>query len=138
MNQYRVAVNGKELDIELISRSQAEISFRCSGQLYAVAIQPVVIQSSVPTSAVAYAPAAPAMRSSAKTSSAHVVAPMPGIVTKILVKEGDEVSPGQLVAAIEAMKMENNIAAPRAAKVKRILTSPGAEVQNQQILIELV
>lgn len=138
MNQYRVAVNGKELDIELLSRNQAEISFRCAGQIYSVAIQPLLTQNSAISSAITYAPTTAPMRSSAKTSSAHIVAPMPGIVTKILVKEGDEVSPGQLVAAIEAMKMENTIAAPRAAKVKRVLASPGAEVQNQQVLIELL
>jgi biotin carboxyl carrier protein len=62
---------------------------------------------------------------------------MPGIVTKVLVSEGSQVEAGQIVAAIEAMKMENNITATRSARVKKVHVKPGVEVQGQQLLIEL-
>jgi biotin carboxyl carrier protein len=47
-------------------------------------------------------------------------APMPGLVVSILVEEGTEVARGQTVAVLEAMKMENDLVAPRGGVVKSI------------------
>ena len=66
-----------------------------------------------------------------------VVAPMPGIIFKILVKPGDVVSKGQNVLVLEAMKMENNITSDYAGKVKRILTQEGKSVTAGAKLIEI-
>ena len=67
----------------------------------------------------------------------RLVSPMPGKVVKINVKEGDEVKEGQIMMVVEAMKMENNIVATGAAKVKRILVSENQMVDNKMQLIEL-
>ena len=50
----------------------------------------------------------------------EIVAPMPGKIVKVLVTEGQEVSRGQGLLVIEAMKMQNELRAPRAGRVERI------------------
>ena len=67
----------------------------------------------------------------------RLVSPMPGKVVKINVKEGDEVTEGQIMMVVEAMKMENNIVATGQAKVKQILVAEGQMVDNKMQLIEL-
>ena len=66
-----------------------------------------------------------------------LVSPMPGKVVKINVKEGDEVKEGTIMMVVEAMKMENNIVASGAAKVKKILVAEGQMVDNKKQLLEL-
>ena len=64
-------------------------------------------------------------------------APMTGVVTRVLVADGDPVSKGQPLVALEAMKMEHMIRAPREGRVKKVLVSPGAMVQGGAELVEL-
>jgi biotin carboxyl carrier protein len=64
-------------------------------------------------------------------------APMPGVVTKVMVVVGDEVVKGQPLLALEAMKMEHLIRAPRAGRVKKVAASPGQMVQAGMALVEL-
>ncbi len=71
------------------------------------------------------------------TSSNAVVAPLAGSVARIQVKEGDEISAGQVLVVLEAMKMETEITAPGAGTVGTILVEPGQAVQGGQALIEL-
>lgn len=59
---------------------------------------------------------------------AKVVSVMPGKVVRLLVSEGDAVEANQGVAVIEAMKMENEIAAPKQGKVLSIDVQPGSNV----------
>lgn len=66
-----------------------------------------------------------------------VRSPMPGRVVRILVKEGDEVTEGAAVVVVEAMKMENELGAARAGKVKTICVTPGATVESGAALIEI-
>ena len=64
-------------------------------------------------------------------------APMPGVVTKVMVVVGDEVAKGQPLVALEAMKMEHLIRAPREGRVKKVAASPGQMVQAGAALVEL-
>jgi 3-methylcrotonyl-CoA carboxylase alpha subunit len=64
-------------------------------------------------------------------------APMPGVITKVMVVVGDEVTRGQPLLALEAMKMEHLIRAPREGRVKRVGASPGQMVQAGAELVEL-
>ena len=66
-----------------------------------------------------------------------LTAPMPGVVTKVMVVVGDEVAKGQPLLALEAMKMEHLIRAPHAGIVKRVAASPGAMVQAGTVLVEV-
>lgn len=63
-------------------------------------------------------------------------APMPGLVVQVAVDEGEEVEAGDTVLIVEAMKMENELRAPAAARVKRLLAAPGDAVEKGQLLVE--
>jgi len=66
-----------------------------------------------------------------------VVAYMPGRVVAVLVAEGDEVAAGHGVVVLEAMKMENEIAAEHAGRIGRILVEVGQAVEGGDPLFEL-
>lgn len=64
----------------------------------------------------------------------RVVASMPGKVVRVLVSPGDRVAAGQGLLVIEAMKMENEIAAPRAGAVASIHVEAGLPVEAGALL----
>jgi biotin carboxyl carrier protein len=68
----------------------------------------------------------------------EIVAPIPGKVVKILVVENQEVSQGAGLLVIEAMKMQNELRAPRAGRVERIYVAPGKGVETGMRLVRLV
>lgn len=86
-----------------------------------------------PAPAVAPAPAAPKVAAGAKV----VEAPLPGTITKVLVKPGQALKAGETVCMMEAMKMENSITVEFAGTVKSVLVEVGAQVQSGQALVEL-
>ncbi|MGC2646749.1 MAG: biotin/lipoyl-containing protein [Candidatus Sulfotelmatobacter sp.] len=63
-----------------------------------------------------------------------IVAPMPGKVVRLLVKEGDEVELGAGVAVVEAMKMQNEIKSPKKGTVQKIMATEGAAVNAGDVL----
>ena len=68
---------------------------------------------------------------------APVVAPLPGTVLSISVKEGDEVKRGQEVLVLDAMKMENSVVSDHKGKVLRIFVEPGQAVAADGLLMEI-
>jgi biotin carboxyl carrier protein len=66
-----------------------------------------------------------------------VRAPLPGIVVKVSVTEGERVDAGQPLIVLEAMKMEHHIAAPHAGTVRRLHCAPGQQVQAGMVLAEV-
>ena len=67
----------------------------------------------------------------------EILAPMPGTIINILVKEGDEVLEYQEVVILEAMKMENAIPTPEAGKIKEIKVKVDDKVSTDQVLMVL-
>jgi propionyl-CoA carboxylase alpha chain len=65
-----------------------------------------------------------------------LLAPMPGLLTRLDVAAGDKVEPGQPVAVMEAMKMENILRAGRAATVKATPAKPGDSLAVDQVIVE--
>jgi len=74
---------------------------------------------------------------SVPTSPGVIVAPMPGKVMSIHVRQGDSVSAGQSLLMLEAMKMENELVAPSAGVVKEVWAREGASVKRGQALLEV-
>jgi propionyl-CoA carboxylase alpha chain len=68
--------------------------------------------------------------------SRMLLAPMPGLLTKLDVAVGDKVEPGQPVAVMEAMKMENILRAPKAATVKATPAKAGDSLAVDQVIVE--
>lgn len=65
----------------------------------------------------------------------HIFSPMPGKVIKLNVKDKDKVKKGEIMLVVEAMKMENNIIAPKDAQIEKINTSVGEMVDSSKPLI---
>lgn len=94
---------------------------------------PAAAAAPAPKAAPAPAPAAPKAAAGAKV----VEAPLPGTITKVLVKPGQALKAGETVCMMEAMKMENSITVEFAGTVKSVLVEVGAQVQSGQALVEL-
>ena len=73
--------------------------------------------------------------SAAGFGAREVVAPMPGRIVKVLVKAGDTVAVNQGLVVVEAMKMENELRAPRAGTVESVRVSEGMSVEANAVLV---
>jgi propionyl-CoA carboxylase alpha chain len=71
-----------------------------------------------------------------KDMSRYLLSPMPGLLMKVLVKEGDKITAGQDLAVIEAMKMENTLAASVDGTVSSIVASVGDSLAVDAVIIE--
>ena len=70
--------------------------------------------------------------------SKFLISPMPGLLVRLNVAEGDEVKAGQELAVVEAMKMENSLHAVQDGVVSQINTSPGDSLAADQAILEFV
>lgn len=128
MNRYRVHLNSKDYEVNLLKRDSSLISFELNGKIYEVEVSPVLReQSKSPQRPVLSSTQTAAPKAKSNTPGA-VIAPIPGIIVDILVKVGQNVTAGQNLAVLEAMKMENNITAHAAGTVKSIDVKKGQEV----------
>ena len=64
-------------------------------------------------------------------------APMPGTIVRVNVKPGDAVKKGDVLAVLEAMKMENDICSPADGTVATVAVSQGASVATDEVLVTL-
>jgi len=62
---------------------------------------------------------------------------IPGRIVAVSVVPGDEVTPGQALLVVEAMKMQNELTAPRAGTVRRVAVGPGSTVDLGDVLVVL-
>lgn len=126
--KYKVTLNGKTYEVE-VEHGKAVLLDEYEALAPAPAVSPAPVQTTVPTE---NKPApAPVNLASGETVSA----PMPGNIIRIDVKEGDKVTSGQVLVILEAMKMENEIVAPKDGTVAQIVTSKGAVVETGSPLI---
>ena len=72
-----------------------------------------------------------------KGNEETISAPMPGTITNILVKENDSVKKGDVLAILEAMKMENEIIAPSDGNITSISVDKGQTVNLGDILLQM-
>jgi propionyl-CoA carboxylase alpha chain len=68
--------------------------------------------------------------------SKYLICPMPGLLTRLDVGEGDAVEAGQPLALVEAMKMENILRAEKAGRVKRLAARPGDSLAVDAVILE--
>ena len=68
--------------------------------------------------------------------SGLLLSPMPGLLVSIAVEEGDEVNEGEILAVVEAMKMQNVLRAARDGQIARIAVRPGASLAVDDIILE--
>lgn len=110
-----------------------------NGKAYDVAVEEVGAGSA--PAAVPAAPAAPAPAAAPAAVPAAggtaVKAPMPGDILDVKVSAGDTVSEGQVLMVLEAMKMENDIVAPKAGKVASVNVKKGDKVNRDDLLASI-
>ena len=75
------------------------------------------------------------VKSAHDAGEARIRAPMPGLVIGVPVEVGASVARGQTVVVLEAMKMENDLAAPKAGTIKEIKVSRGQTVNQGDVLV---
>ncbi len=131
--KYKVTLNGKTYEVEVEVGKVVLLD-----EYEACAPAPAAAPAATAVPAAPAAPAAaPAPAPVALSDGEPVNAPMPGNILRIDVKEGDKVKAGQTLLILEAMKMENEIAAPKDGTVVQIATSKGAVVETGTPLIVL-
>ncbi len=123
--KYKVTLNGKTYEVE-VEAGKAILLDEYEALAPAQAVPSAPVQAS-PAAQAAQTPA-PAAVSLAEGET--VESPMPGNILSINVNQGDEVKEGQVLAILEAMKMENEIPAPKDGTIVQIVTSKGAVVET--------
>jgi pyruvate carboxylase len=116
---------GLEAISEPDERGMRTVMCIMNGQLRPVLVRDRSIASTVPTA-----------EKAERSNPDHIAAPFAGVVT-VGVSEGDQVSAGQTIATIEAMKMEAPITAPKDATVARVTVSSTAQVEGGDLLVVL-
>lgn len=129
-NIAKVNVNGIPFEVEL----QKPINAAKHPQLTRPKVEAPKPAAPQPAAPVAAAPAAPAAPTSAGTP---VKAPLPGTITELKVKVGQQVSVGDVVLVLEAMKMQNNIEAEFAGTVTSITVNQGDTVMEGSVLMTI-
>ena len=125
----KVNVNGVAFDVEMLGAPIAE------GYLPAVAPAATSAAAPAATTAPTAAPATPAK--GAAGAGTPVKAPLPGVVTKVLVANGQSVKKGDTVVVLEAMKMENNITAECDGTVSGVCCAAGDSVMEGTTLVTI-
>lgn len=72
-----------------------------------------------------------------RSGDGRVKAPIPGLITRLLVRVGDLVEVGQPLLVLEAMKMENEIRAPRSGQIAALHVQPGQSVLRNDVLTDI-
>lgn len=124
--KYKVTLNNRTYEVE-VEAGQAMLV----DEYEAYAPAPAAVPAPV-----AAAPAAASVSAAPALAAGEVVkSPMPGNILKINVTVGQKVNEGDTLLVLEAMKMENEIAAPKAGTVAQIIVSKGAVVETGAPLI---
>ena len=123
MRKFNITVNGKtyEVDVEEV------------GGVSAPAAAPAPVKAAAPAAAAS----APVKTSAPVAGATQVKAPMPGTILSVKVKAGDAVKKDDVVAILEAMKMENEIFAGVDGTVAGVSVSNGASVNTGDCIVSI-
>ena len=130
MKEYKFKINGKDYAVTIGEAEGKMLSVNVNGADYQVELENAPVAApAAPAQAVApAAAAAPAAPAAPAGAGEKVNSPLPGVIVEVCVKEGQAVKAGQKVAVLEAMKMENEIAAPADGTVTAIHVAKGDSV----------
>ena len=117
-----------------------DVDVEVNGRRFGVTVWVPESQAGAAAAAVGGGRASPRPRRSSGASgraigTGAVTVPMQGTIVKVLVSEGDQVEAGQTVCVLEAMKMENNIAADKSGTVKEIKVTAGQSVGSGDVVV---
>jgi biotin carboxyl carrier protein len=140
--RWSCRLDGKEVEVDAVLARPDVLSLRVGNLAYEVKSERVASELHlwVGSSRFSVEVRDPrSLRGRARAAEDHgprkIVAPMPGKVVRLLVREGDEIKAGAGVAVVEAMKMQNEIKSPKKGTIQRILVSEGSAVNAGDVLI---
>ncbi len=117
MKEYKFKIGGKEYNVTVNPKEGKFFDVTVNGATYEVEAENAPAAAPAPQPAAAPVQASPAAAAAPAPKAAgageKVASPLPGVIIEISVKEGQTVKAGQKVAVLEAMKMENEIPAPK-------------------------
>ncbi len=131
MKEYKFKINGKEYAVAIGQAEGKNLTVNVNGSDYQVELENAPVAApAAPVAAAPAAAAAPAPAAAAAPAGAgeKVNSPLPGVIVEVCVKEGQAVKAGQKLAVLEAMKMENEIPAPKDGTVTAIHVSKGDSI----------
>ncbi|TCJ16158.1 acetyl-CoA carboxylase biotin carboxylase subunit [Rubrobacter taiwanensis] len=141
---WRLRLDGEEYEVGLLARTGNELHLKANGSPVAARVEREGSEVRVSCRGREHTLARPPalnledMESgSGESGRTSLEAPMPGIVIKVLVEEGEEVRAQQPLLVLEAMKMEQPIVAPYAGVVTRLPFREGSMVSGGAVLAEL-
>jgi biotin carboxyl carrier protein len=144
--KYHFEINQKNFDVIISGIAGNTARVLVNGQPYEVRLgDPSKTAASAQPTAAGPATAAPAPvpAQQFETSnpvellcqSGSILAPIPGLILEVRVKTGDAVRPGQTVAVLEAMKMENSLTSHISGTVTEIRVEKGSEVSTGDVIL---
>jgi biotin carboxyl carrier protein len=146
-NEFTVEIDGQRHGLELVNLDGAVASLRFPATGRSLQItshhgpngswRVTVGQREFNLEVLTPAEAVEAVSAARDSGPSRVMAPIPGKVVAVKVEPGDEVEPGQALVVLEAMKMENELAADQAGKVAAIHIAAGDTVEGGELLVEL-
>jgi propionyl-CoA carboxylase alpha chain len=128
------AVHGPLHALVLGDRRTEVLAARSDRQTTAVAIRGLEYRAEVVDAARARLASVAGGRTTSHARR-ELKAPMPGLLVKLLCAPGDTVEPGQPLAVLQAMKMENELSLPRGGTVASLNAEPGQTVEQGQVLL---
>lgn len=139
MKTYKFKINGNEYNVAINSISGNVADVNVNGTAYQVEMEEAPAAYIAPQPAVPVAAPVQPAQPAAKTSGAGkaVQAPLPGVIIALKVNVGDVVKTGQVVAVLEAMKMENEIQAEFDGTVTAINVAKGDSVLEGTAIVTL-
>ena len=142
MKNYKLKINGNEYKVDINEVEGQEIKLDVNGTSYVVTVDQEIKQQrkpvvSAPRPQVAPAAGGSVQKSNAPVAGSKVTTPLPGTILDVFVNVGDTVKEGQTVVLLEAMKMENNIAAENDGVVSGIAVQTGDSVLEGTVLITI-
>ena len=129
--KLQIGVDGKTYEVE-VEVLEDDATVRTPGYLPPQPIPLTVLSAAVPS-----APKPAAAPEGDVDESKVCRSPVAGVTLRVNAQPGQELQPNDLLMVLEAMKMETNVTAPRAGKVKSVKVKPGDAVKVNQILVEL-
>lgn len=165
MNEFIVTINDKKKFVNLISENKIEINgievpcelLHLSGNTYILKLENKFYQISadkvqngnytisfegqrfdaIVRSALQEKASQLLQQSGASKKRIDVRSPMPGMILKIKKNKGEEISRGETIIILEAMKMENDLRAPQSGIIKDILIKEGTAVEKGTVLFSI-
>ena len=135
MKEYKFKINGKDYAVTIGEAEGKLLSVNVNGANYQVELENAPVAApAAPVAPAGVVPASAEKKADAPAGTTptgageKVNSPLPGVIVEVSVKEGQAVKAGQKVAVLEAMKMENEIPAPKDGTITAIHVQKGDSI----------